>query len=78
MGAYLLVCKNKTAEEAWSYFQDVEPKFKPFRDAIYGDCTYPCTVSYEIILLDLRLFEGFRVRNETRMVQSYYIQGQRV
>lgn len=44
MGAYLLICKGKTAEEAWSYFDKVEPGFKPFRDAIYGECTYECTV----------------------------------
>lgn len=44
MGAYMVSLRNKTAEEAWSYFQEVKPSFIPFRDAIYGDCTYPCTI----------------------------------
>jgi cell division cycle 14 len=45
MGAYLLICKGKTAEEAWSFFDKLEPPFRPFRDAIYGECTYECTVN---------------------------------
>ena len=44
MGAYLVICKHKTAEEAWEYFANVKPPFTPFRDAIYGECTYPCTI----------------------------------
>jgi cell division cycle 14 len=44
MGAYLLICKEKTAEEAWSFFEKVEPPFRPFRDAICGECTYQCTI----------------------------------
>jgi hypothetical protein len=44
MGAYLLICKRKTAEEAWSFFEKVEPSFRPFRDAICGECNYECTV----------------------------------
>jgi hypothetical protein len=49
MGAYLLICRGKTAEEAWAYFEKVEPPFKPYRDAIMGDCSYPCTVTIYII-----------------------------
>lgn len=44
MGAYLIICKKQTAEEAWSFFANVEPKFKPYRDAIYGSCSYECTI----------------------------------
>jgi len=44
MGAYLIICKNKTAEEAWSFFSKIEPHFLPFRDALAGDCTYECTI----------------------------------
>ena len=44
MGAYLLICKEKSAEEAWSFFEKVDPTFKPFRDAICGECTYQCTI----------------------------------
>ena len=44
MGAYLVICKKMTAEEAWSFFKDVKPPFKPFRDAINGPCTYECTI----------------------------------
>lgn len=44
MGAYLLICKGKTSDEAWSFFDKVDPQFKPFRDAICGDCSYECTV----------------------------------
>lgn len=45
MGAYILLCKAKTAEEAWSFFEKIEPPFKAFRDAICGECTYECTVN---------------------------------
>ncbi len=45
MGAYLVICKKKTAEEAWANFENVHPPFKPFRDAICGDCSYECTVN---------------------------------
>ena len=44
MGAYLVICKKMTAEEAWSFFKDVKPPFKPFRDAINGPCNYECTI----------------------------------
>jgi len=44
MGAYLLISRGKTAEEAWSFFDKVEPAFTPFRDALAGECTYECTV----------------------------------
>ena len=44
MGAYLVICKHKTAEEAWDYFSEVKPPFTPFRDAICGECTYKCTI----------------------------------
>jgi len=44
MGAYLLIFKGKTADEAWSYFEKVEPAFVPFRDALAGECTYECTI----------------------------------
>lgn len=44
MCAYLVICKKKTAEEAWGYFANVSPPFTPFRDAIFGECTYPCTI----------------------------------
>jgi cell division cycle 14 len=44
MGAYLVICKKLSAEEAWSYFKDVKPKFVPFRDAISGPCTFECTI----------------------------------
>jgi len=44
MGAYLVICKKKSAEEAWANFENVQPPFKPFRDAICGECTYECTV----------------------------------
>jgi len=40
----LIICKGKTAEEAWSYFEKVEPAFVPFRDALAGECTYECTI----------------------------------
>ena len=44
MGAYLVICKHKKAEEAWDFFANVKPPFTPFRDAICGECTYPCTI----------------------------------
>lgn len=44
MGAYLVICRGMSPEDAWSFFKDVRPKFKPFRDAIAGPCTYECTI----------------------------------
>jgi hypothetical protein len=52
MGAYLIVCRGKTAEEAWAFFENVSPQFFPFRDAICGECTYECTVCYKYFYLD--------------------------
>jgi cell division cycle 14 len=43
MGAYIVIYKEKTAEEAWAFFENC-PEFKPFRDALQGECTYKCTV----------------------------------
>ena len=42
--SYLIIYKKQTAEQAWSLFENVEPKFVPYRDAIYGECTYECTI----------------------------------
>ncbi len=42
--AYLVICKQNTAEEAWKHLADVSPPFTPFRDAINGECTYECTI----------------------------------
>ena len=44
MGAYLVIFKKRSAEEAWECFENVTPPFIPFRDAIDGECTYPCTI----------------------------------
>lgn len=44
MGAYLIIFRGKSAEEAWSYFEKVDPPFLPFRDALAGECTYECTI----------------------------------
>jgi len=44
MGAYLVVCKQKTAEEAWAFFEHISDTFVPYRDAIAGECTYKCTI----------------------------------
>ena len=42
--AYLVICKQNTAEEAWKHLADISPPFTPFRDAINGECTYECTI----------------------------------
>lgn len=44
MGAYQVIMMKKTAEEAWKPFQNVSPPFADFRDALYGPCTYKCTI----------------------------------
>ena len=44
MGAFLIICRGMSAEEAWSFFKDVNPPFKPYRDAIAGPCSYECTI----------------------------------
>lgn len=44
MGAFQILFLKKTALEAWAPFVDVEPQFKPFRDASYTNCSYQCTI----------------------------------
>lgn len=44
LGAYLVLCKNSMAKDAWKFLEDVQPPFVPFRDAINGECTYKCTI----------------------------------
>lgn len=44
MGAFQLMILGKTALEAWAPFIDIEPPFKPFRDASYTNCSYQCTI----------------------------------
>jgi hypothetical protein len=45
MGAYLVICKGSTGDQAWSFFDNVKPKFKPFRDSLQAECSYECTVN---------------------------------
>lgn len=44
MGAFQIIVMKKTAVEAWAPFADVQPPFKPFRDASYTNCSYECTI----------------------------------
>ena len=44
MGAFQVIMLNRTAEEAWKPFSDIQPAFADFRDASYTTCTYKCTV----------------------------------
>ena len=44
MGAFMILVMKKTATEAWAKFQNVQPPFMPFRDALKGSCSYACTV----------------------------------
>jgi cell division cycle 14 len=44
MCAFQVITLNKTALEAWAPFSEVEPPFKPFRDASYTNCSYQCTI----------------------------------
>jgi len=44
MGAYQVLVLNKTAEEAWEPFANLQPGFTEFRDASYTHCTYKCTI----------------------------------
>lgn len=44
MGAYQVIILKRSALEAWAPFIDVEPPFKPFRDASYTNCSYQCTI----------------------------------
>ena len=54
MGAYLVIMQGRTAKEAFSHFENM--KFKPFRDATTGPCTYPMTVS--LIIYAISYFWG--------------------
>jgi cell division cycle 14 len=42
MGAFQIIILNRTADEAFEPFKEIN--FIPFRDASYGECTYQCTV----------------------------------
>lgn len=44
MGAFQIIIMKKTAMEAWAPFVNVDPPFKPFRDASYTNCSYQCTI----------------------------------
>jgi len=44
MGAFQIIIMKKTAMEAWAPFINVDPPFKPFRDASYTNCSYQCTI----------------------------------
>ena len=44
MGAFQIIIMKKTALEAWAPFINVDPPFKPFRDASYTNCSYQCTI----------------------------------
>lgn len=44
MGALQIIILKKIALEAWSPFINVDPPFKPFRDASYTNCSYQCTI----------------------------------
>jgi len=44
MGAFMVIILKKSADEAWAKFKDLQPGFKPFRDATFGECTYKCTI----------------------------------
>jgi cell division cycle 14 len=49
MGAYLVIVKGKTGDEAYSFFENIYPPFKPFRDSLQGECSFACTVYLKII-----------------------------
>lgn len=44
MGCYMILFCQKNPEEAWSYFANVEPPFKPFIHATNGESNYHCTI----------------------------------
>jgi cell division cycle 14 len=44
MGSFMIICLNKSAEEAWKIFLPYQSKFVPFRDATMSVCTYKCTI----------------------------------
>ena len=44
MGCYLILFHQKTAEESWKFFKNVEPAFKPFVHATQGQSDYQCTI----------------------------------
>jgi cell division cycle 14 len=44
MGIFQIIILDKTAEEAWEPFADIQPPFTEFRDASYTTCTYKCSI----------------------------------
>lgn len=57
MGAFQVIVLGKTAEEAYKPFRNT--KFKPFRDALYLPCTYPCTILHCLQGIEFALKVGW-------------------
>ena len=43
-----VIILEKTAEQAWEPFRQLQQTFADFRDALFGPCTYKCTVIIEM------------------------------
>lgn len=59
MGAFQIMVLKKTALEAWAPFAEVEPPFKPFRDASYTNCSYQCTILHCLTGLEYAISLGW-------------------
>ena len=49
MGAYLVICKGLTGDQAYHFFENVKPQFRPFVHALDIESTYDCTVFLHLI-----------------------------
>jgi len=73
MGAFMIIVLKQSAEAAWDAFAPYHTQFKPFRDASYGDCTYPCTIFHCLKGLEIGMSHGWYVfRDFDNKEYEYY------
>lgn len=73
MGAFQIIILKKSALEAWAPFVNVEPPFKPFRDASYTNCSYECTILHCLKGLEYAIKLGwFNVKTFNVQEYEYY------
>lgn len=48
MGCFMIICCNRSADEAWAAFAPYHNKFVPFRDATMSTCSYKHTILHSL------------------------------
>lgn len=64
----MIIVLGYTSEEAWSVFDNTKIDFKPFRDALSGECSYECTIQHCLMGLEYAMklgwydYENFNIK----------------